>query len=343
METSNKDSLVDRYLAAVSDLLPAKLRKDTVTEIRSLIQDALDDRSKAEGKAPDDKMMAAVLQQFGSPEKIVAPYLPEKYLIGPRLYPAFILVLQIVLPIVAVLMLVVTWMGSIPVTSMTAVEFFTELAKSLGNSFSAVVQAFGNIVFIFAILQWTIPEFRTVVEEKEWDPHSLKAISRPNKIKRGELITEIVFTFIGLIIFNFYLDKVGIYNNINGEWSFIPVLTSAFNAYIPWFDLLWVSTILLDILVLRKGAWQTGTRLFSILVSALNIAIAFSLLKNISLVYTLQGALGYWGEIGIFKSIFDQILVVVLAIVIIASVVKIAQMAWQLIKKTIPGTENLGI
>ena len=147
----------------------------------------------------------------------------------------------------------------------------------------------------------------------------MKAISRPDKIKRGELITEIVFTFIALIIFNFYLDKVGLYNNLNGQWSFIPVLTSTFTAYIPWFDLLWVSTILLDILVLRKGSWQTGTRLFSILVSALNIAIAFSLYeKHLTRLYTLQGALGYWGEIGMLKSVLDQILIVVLAIVIIA-------------------------
>jgi hypothetical protein len=68
MATKNKETLIDRYLAAVSDLLPSRLRKDTVTEISSLIQDALDDRSKAEGKAPDDEMMAAVLKEFGSPE-----------------------------------------------------------------------------------------------------------------------------------------------------------------------------------------------------------------------------------------------------------------------------------
>ena len=105
------DTLIDRYLAAVSDILPAKQRKDTVTEIRSLIQDALDDRSKTEGRAPDDEMMADVLKQFGPPEKIVAPYLPEKYLIGPRLFPTFILVLRIVLPIIAVLSLVGFWIG----------------------------------------------------------------------------------------------------------------------------------------------------------------------------------------------------------------------------------------
>jgi hypothetical protein len=67
MNTMNKETIVDRYLAAVSDLMPARQRKDTVTEIHSLIQDALDDRSKAEGRAPDDDMMAAVLKEFGSP------------------------------------------------------------------------------------------------------------------------------------------------------------------------------------------------------------------------------------------------------------------------------------
>ena len=105
------DTLIDRYLAAVSENLPAKQRNDTVTEIRSLIQDALDDRSKAEGRPPDDEMMAEVLKQFGSPEKIVAPYLPEKYLIGPRLFTPFITVVRIVLPIIAVLSLVGFWVG----------------------------------------------------------------------------------------------------------------------------------------------------------------------------------------------------------------------------------------
>jgi hypothetical protein len=311
------------------------LRKDTVTEIRSLIQDALDDRSKAEGRDPDDKMMAAVLEEFGSPEKIVAPYLPEKYLIGPRLFPTFILVLRIALPIIAVLVLVASWLGSIPVTSMTTVEFFTELAKSFGNSLSAVVQAFGNIVLIFAILQWAVPEFRATVKEKEWDPHSLKAISRPDKIKRGELITEVVFTFIALIIFNFYLDRVGIYNNFNGQWTFTPILTEAFNVYIPWLSLLWILTILLDVLILRKGAWQTGTRWFSILVSSLNIAISASLMRNISLLYTLEGATGYLGAIGILKSLLNQFLIIALAISIVVSAVKIIQMILQIVRSKV--------
>jgi hypothetical protein len=208
----------------------------------------------------------------------------------------------------------------------------TDLFKSIGNALSSVVQAFGNIVLIFAILQWVLPEFQTKIKEKEWDPHRLKAISQPDKIKRGELITEIAFTLVGLIIFNFYLDRVGIYNNINGQWSFIPILTSAFNAYIPWLDLFWVLTILLDAVLLRKGSWQMGTRLFSISMSAFSIALASSFMTHIQYLYTLKGALGQLGGEGILQSLLNQILIVVFVIVIITSAVKIVQMAWRILR-----------
>jgi hypothetical protein len=326
------DTLIDRYLANVSEILPAKQRKDTVTEIRSLIQDALDDRSKTEGRAPDDEMMAAVLKQFGPPEKIVAPYLPEKYLIGPRLFPSFIMVLQIALPIIAALSLVGFWVGYNNVTSISGVELVTNLFKSLGNALSSVIQAFGNIVLIFAILQWVLPEFKLKDKEKEWNPHSLKVISRPDKIKRGDLIIEIFFALVGLIIFTFYLDRVGIYNNINGQWSFIPILTSAINAYIPWFDLFWVLTILLNTILLRQGSWETGTRLFSILLNGFNIAIAASLMTHIQYLYTIQGALGQLGIEGMLQSLLNQIFIVVFVIVIIVSAARILLMTWRLLK-----------
>ncbi len=336
------DTIIDRYLSVVSEILPAKMRQDTVTEIRSLIQDALDDRSKTEGREPDDKMMAEVLKQFGPPEKIVAPYLPERYLIGPRLFPIFLTVLKIALPIIAVLSLVGFWVGVNQVSQITGQELLTNIAKSGGNALSTVVQAFGNIVFIFAILQWVIPEFSSAAKEKVWDPHSLKAISQPDRVKRGELITEIFFTLLGLIIFNFYLDRIGIYNNTNGVWSFTPVLTSAFNAYIPWLNLFWILTILLNSLLLRRGLWEVGTRVLAILLGAFNIAIAASFMTHIQYLYTFKGALGQLGAEGIVQSVLNQVLVVVFIIVIITSAVKIVQMSWRILKARLPALEIPG-
>ena len=74
-----------------------------------------------------------------------------------------------------------------------------------------------------------------------------------------------------------------------------PFLTPAINAYIPWFDLLWILTIVLDIILLRKGTWQTGSRIFSILLSGFNIALAASLITNIPFLYTLSIINGYTG------------------------------------------------
>jgi hypothetical protein len=213
-------------------------------------------------------------------------------------------------------------------------ELLTQLFKALGNGLSAVVQAFGNIVLIFAILQWALPEFRE--RSKEWDPYSLKTVSKPDKINRGELVIEIAFTLLGLIIFNFYFDRVGIYNNLNGQWSFTPILTTAFQTYLPWLDLLWVVTILLDILLLRMNTWNTVTRLISILVSGFNIAIAASLLTHVQYLYTIEGAFGQLGGEGILQSLLNQVLIFVFAIVIITSVVKIVQMIIRIVKSNIP-------
>jgi len=341
METSKKETIIDRYLVTVSERLPAKQREDTVKEISSLIQDALDDRSKTEGKEPDEDMMVAVLKEFGPPEKIIAPYMPERYLIGPNLYPTFMLVLSIALPIIGVLSLVGFWLALNFPTPVTGTELIKEVVNSLAQSFSAVVAAFGNIVVIFAILQWAIPEFRTAPKAKEWDPHSLKAISRPDKVKRGELIVEVIFTLVALIIFNIYLDRVGIYNNLNGVWSFTPILTSTFISFIPWLDLLWVATIVLDLILLRKGAWQTGTRIFSILVSALNIGIAATLISRVPFLYTLQGAMGEFGGAGIVHSLLNQVLILVFVIVIITSAVKIIQMLLRLLRSRVPALANI--
>jgi hypothetical protein len=324
------DTLIDRYLAAVSEILPAKLRKDTVTEIQSLIQDALDDRSKAEGRPPDNEMMVEVLKQFGSPESIVAPYLPKKYLIGPQLFPTFILVTSIVLPIIAVLSLIGFWLVHFQPGPISGVALLTDITKSIGNALSSVITGFANIVIIFAILQWVIPDFK--LKTKEWDPRSLKAIRQPDKIKRGELVTEIFFTLVGLIVFTFYLDKIGIYNNVNGQWSFTPILTSAFNAYIPWLDMLWILTIVMDTILLRRGFWEMGTRLFAIGLNALSIGISASILTNLQYLYTIKGALGELGAEGIVHSILNQALILAFSIGIIASAVKIIKMILRIVR-----------
>ncbi len=82
--------------------------------------------------------------------------------------------------------------------------------------------------------------------------------------------------------------------------------------------------------------------MFSILMSAFSIILAANFMTHIQYLYTLQGAMGQLGAEGILQSLINQILIVVFAIVIITSAVKIIQMAWRLLKGRLPLPATLG-
>ena len=75
--------------------------------------------------------------------------------------------------------------------------------------------ALGNIVLIFAILEWALfragakVDFKGLPKEKEWDPRSLIKVSPSNQVKMGETIVEIVGCFAAIVIFNFYPQIIG--------------------------------------------------------------------------------------------------------------------------------------
>jgi hypothetical protein len=99
--------------------------------------------------------------------------------------------------------------------------------------------------------------------------------------------------------------------------------------------LYWVLIIVLDAILLRKGSWGVGARVFSIVMSAFSIALAASFMTHIQYLYTLKGALGQLGAEGILQSLLNQLLIVVFVIVIITSAIKIVQMVWRLVKGTL--------
>src|SRR5688572_16186169 len=89
--------LIDRYIAEVGRHLPEKDRSDIEAEIRSLIEDMLEERGRTV-KTADEKVRAETLEQLGDPQLLAAKYSPPKrYLIGPEWYEGYVKVLQRVL------------------------------------------------------------------------------------------------------------------------------------------------------------------------------------------------------------------------------------------------------
>src|SRR5512142_966813 len=91
--------MLEKYVAEIGKRLPRRTRADIETEIKSTLQDMLDERSARTGKPVDDAMVRELLKEYGAPAKVAASYSPPRYLIGPRIYPLFELVLRIVLAV----------------------------------------------------------------------------------------------------------------------------------------------------------------------------------------------------------------------------------------------------
>lgn len=282
--------LIDRYVAEVGRRLPEKNRLDIEKEIRSSLEDALEDRLRGETGEPSEEVVLNLLKEMGPPEKVAASYLPPRYLIGPTLYPAFITVLRIALVVVAVIA-AIGFGITLSQSARQLSDVGSIVLQALAGVWSSVVQVFGIIVLVFAILEQVLP--KGIQTEKAWDPRTLKTLTKPEQIKPGELIGEIVFTLLVLILFTAYPEKIGVYfyTESAGRWSFIPVLTAEFYTYIPWLALSWVLDISRNVLVLYQGRWTTATRWFSVACSLFSLILLILMLTGPTLVQLAPQAL----------------------------------------------------
>ncbi len=78
--------LKERYVYAVSRLLPHKMREDISAELDTLIEDMLEER--CQDRPAEEKDLRVVLAELGSPSEMANHYSPDKdkCLIGPPLF-----------------------------------------------------------------------------------------------------------------------------------------------------------------------------------------------------------------------------------------------------------------
>jgi len=277
--------IIDRYVAEVGKKLPlVKGRKDIEDELRSTLEDMLEDRAGKSGKAADDALALELLKEYGAPQKIAETYNPNPYLIGPRMFPFFLMVLKIALAAVALGLTIATGIQIMQQSPMTAMDLMSMIGKWILNVLSAWVAAFGNIALIFALIERFTPirDF-DLGEGEEWNPASLMKEPEPSDVKIWEPILAIVFTFIAISIFNFNPQLIGIYYLDGNEWQVVPILSEAFFRWLPFMNFAWLAEIVLNVMLLRAGRWQLPTRIFSIGIKLFNAGILFMLITGPSI------------------------------------------------------------
>lgn len=274
--------LLDRYVAEVGRRLPEKMRPDIEKELRSTLEDALEDRAAQAGRPADDALLVELLKETGKPEKVAAGYAPPRYLIGPRLFPTYLLVVRIVLAVMGVLAVVQLGI-SLARPALTGLE----LARTLGTSFLGYFQfaiAFiGSMTLAFGLVEYFNPDLRFDTDDETWDPRKLPAAPEPaNKIKTGELIAEIVASTIAIVVFTAFYEGIALYIFSGSETAVVPFLPAGFEKYVIWLVALWALGIAKNLWLLALGRWTLPVRWFSIGLHAAGAVIAVLLLQDAS-------------------------------------------------------------
>lgn len=243
--------LIDRYVHQVGLYVRPKERTEVEKELRSQIQDQLED---GYGASPTVAEVAAVLKQLGDPRKLAVSYSGEQYLVGPELYPFMMTVLRFGLPLVPAVVVIANILGVA-----VSPEGGNWVGLLIGSIFTAVQAALifvAVIVVIFAILQHSGAEIRASAQT-EFDPLKLPAVDDPRAVDRVESGVGIAIgALIGIAIL-YYLQVGGLTLrfNLNDPGDVLPVP-------IGWLIILLVTTfgsIFSNLWALIRRRWSVWT------------------------------------------------------------------------------------
>ncbi|MFT3891282.1 MAG: hypothetical protein QM730_06575 [Anaerolineales bacterium] len=244
-------NLIDRYIAEVGRYLPEKNRSDIEAEIRSMVEDMLEERG-GDAKSAGDKVIAETLEELGDPKLLAAKYAPPKrYLIGPGWYEIYLQTLQRVLYIVLPIFAVVTFILSM---AKAPLDFVDALGNAFGGAFGVGVQIFFWITVVFILLERSdeVPDTSLERHPKKWTVAQLPEFPGKRQISVGETVTNIVMElFVLLWIFlPMFQDR------LQGDFSNVPFLNPGLrNVWLPVFVVLMVLSLILEVFKLKIGKW----------------------------------------------------------------------------------------
>ncbi len=306
--------LIERYVHTMGRRIPKKLRADIEKELTSLIQDELD--AKTKGQPPSEEDIVAILKKMGHPSQVAAQYNSQgKGLIGPGFLDIYFMVLRIVLGAVALGLAISTVIQILQTPLQTGML----LAGLLGEFISAGLGAVGALTIIFALIERNAAGSLKPDLHKDWNPKDLPPLPRDvDKIKISESVVAMVFIITGVIIFNFFYDKLSIYHTTQtGALEYTPIFEkSVLLTYLPFWNILWALELIRHFALLLLGKEVLYTRIYSLLLPVLSIVVVAMMLGDQSLLSSavMQSAADAAGKAAIvFTYVYRGALILAIA------------------------------
>lgn len=279
----NGRKLIDRYLYDVTRRLPEKLRKDIEEELRTLIEDMLEERQDS-GQS-EEKNIEEVLTELGEPALLAEKYRGDKaHLIGGEYYPLYCQILKVVLICVGVGVLV----SAIVSFFVSAVEMDANgMMQLVQDGFidfavipSALIQAFGWVTLVFFFLEREQVKLQDM--KTSWSVNSLPEIPyKKAVIDKGDSIVGIIFAVIFIVVFVCVPELLGAWiTDANGEMVAIPVFNmSIWSKVLPLMVASFVVGIVDDLTKLVVGQYNHIVMWVNVVCSLISIGLTVALFQ----------------------------------------------------------------
>lgn len=270
--------LIEKYIYAVKQKLPAAQRKDIAKELRGLIDDMLD--ANTQGDTANEADVEAVLLELGNPKELAQQYRgSNNFLIGPDFFDSYITVLKIVMiTIIAVISgIFVIQLILYPVGIL---EHFIDLIVHTVTWFPT---AFGWTTLGFVLAErFTNIKAEDLQMEQAWHPQDLPEIpGKKGKIPRSEAILGIIFYTVFLLFFTFSTDFFGVWLFNDGFTGTVPFINKDMH-----FLFILLVIIILGFGTLKEclkfiyGRWNKKLLVFTLVLNLVSIiAITFVIFK----------------------------------------------------------------
>jgi hypothetical protein len=197
-------NLLDRYLLAVKKYLPWKRQDDILAELKANLESQLEEKESDLGRPLTTGEMQDWVKHLGPPMVMAARYQPQRYLIGPTIFPMYWWVMQLALLWCLVIYSVVKAVG-IVANSPTGTAV---LRAVLGAPWSLMITA-AWVTAVFAAIELAMTRSpakfpANIVGHVDWSPGSLPMTEEPGcEGKRprsyAHAVAEVVFGFLWII------------------------------------------------------------------------------------------------------------------------------------------------
>jgi hypothetical protein len=261
-------SLIDRYIAEVGRNLPEKDRSDIEAEIRSMVDDMIEERGHQRANHIDEQIITETLEDLGDPRLFAYRYAPPKsYLIGPGWYDIYLKTLKrvlfIVLPIFAAVTIILTLAGN-------PLDFMNAVGKAVAGAFNVGVQIWFWMTLVFVLMERSdaIPRESLTAGAGKWTVAQLPELPRKRQISIGESLMNIAFILFVMI----WIALPAILARMQAENGPVPFLNpDLWNFWLPLLFVILSLTLVHEIFKLKTGNWTRPLMVTNVILCLISI------------------------------------------------------------------------